>query len=181
MSGTRVLWGQVAIVLSIVLTAIWCATEWTAWRLGFQAQLGSPGSRWRAGRSITRRLLLVVVLLRRLCATIFIEGAYHRGVGRLHLDRRRHRHVGASGAQAKNVATYGSARWAEEEIRAAGLLGPDGVCSAATTATISAMTDRSMSVLRTDPIGQGRRSRRADAADLAGQRDHSRHQGRELG
>ncbi|MFA5123899.1 MAG: conjugal transfer protein TraG, partial [Zavarzinia sp.] len=42
MSGTRVLWGQVAIVLSIVLTAIWCATEWTAWRLGFQAQLGQP-------------------------------------------------------------------------------------------------------------------------------------------
>jgi len=35
MSGSRVLWGQVAVVLVIVLTAIWCATEWTAWRLGF--------------------------------------------------------------------------------------------------------------------------------------------------
>jgi type IV secretion system protein VirD4 len=84
--------------------------------------------------------------------------------------------------KAKNVATYGSARWAEpEEIRAAGLLGPDGVVLGRSTATISAMTARSMSVLRTDPIGQGRRSRRADAADLAGQRDHPRHQGRELG
>src|SRR3546814_10413988 len=30
--------------------------------------------------------------------------------------------------EARNVATYGSARWAEDrEIRAAGLLGPDGV------------------------------------------------------
>jgi type IV secretion system protein VirD4 len=128
MSGTRVLWGQVAIVLSIVLTAIWCATEWTAWRLGFQAQLGSPGSRWRAGRSITRRLLLVVVLLRRLCARIFIEGAYIAASGgfisiavaiAMSVWRAR---------EAKNVVTYGSARWAEpEEIRAAGLLGADGV------------------------------------------------------
>ena len=30
--------------------------------------------------------------------------------------------------EAKNVATYGSARWAEpEEMKEAGLLGPDGV------------------------------------------------------
>ena len=32
------------------------------------------------------------------------------------------------GREAKKVETYGSARWAEkEEVRAAGLLGPDGV------------------------------------------------------
>jgi hypothetical protein len=30
---------------------------------------------------------------------IFVEGAYHRGVRRLHLDRRRHRHVGLAGAR----------------------------------------------------------------------------------
>ena len=42
MSGSRVLWGQVTIVFAIVLTTTWGATEWTAWRLGFQTQLGSP-------------------------------------------------------------------------------------------------------------------------------------------
>jgi len=42
MSGTKILWGQIIIVGLIVLTAVWCATQWTAWRLGFQAQLGAP-------------------------------------------------------------------------------------------------------------------------------------------
>jgi type IV secretion system protein VirD4 len=41
-STTRILWGQIVIVLLIVLVAIWAATQWTAWRLGFQPQLGQP-------------------------------------------------------------------------------------------------------------------------------------------
>ena len=41
MSGTRILWGQIAIVLTVVLTTTWTATQWTAWRLGFQPQLGA--------------------------------------------------------------------------------------------------------------------------------------------
>jgi len=36
MSAARILWGQVLIVLAIVLAMTWAATEWTAWRLGFQ-------------------------------------------------------------------------------------------------------------------------------------------------
>ena len=39
MSATRVLWLQIIVVFSIVLVAVWTATQWTAWRLGFQAQL----------------------------------------------------------------------------------------------------------------------------------------------
>lgn len=42
MSGTKILWGQIFIVGLIVHSAIWAATQWTAWRLGFQAQLGTP-------------------------------------------------------------------------------------------------------------------------------------------
>jgi type IV secretory pathway TraG/TraD family ATPase VirD4 len=42
MSATKILWGQIAVVLSIVLVTVWAATEWTAWRLGFQPQLGAP-------------------------------------------------------------------------------------------------------------------------------------------
>ena len=42
MSGTKILWGQILIVFTIVLSTTWAATEWTAWRLGFQPQLGAP-------------------------------------------------------------------------------------------------------------------------------------------
>src|SRR5271165_4603048 len=42
MSAAKILWGQIAIVVAIVLIAVWAATQWTAWRLGFQPQLGRP-------------------------------------------------------------------------------------------------------------------------------------------
>ena len=42
MSATKILWGQVFIVFAIVLATMWIATEWTAWRLGFQPELGRP-------------------------------------------------------------------------------------------------------------------------------------------
>ncbi len=42
MRGGRILWGQIAVVLTIVFVMLWAATQWTAWRLGFQAQLGTP-------------------------------------------------------------------------------------------------------------------------------------------
>jgi type IV secretion system protein VirD4 len=129
MSGSRVLWGQVAIVLLIVLTAIWCATEWTAWRLGFQGQLGGQ---WFvvANWPIYYPPLFFWwwYCYDAYAPSIFIEGAgiavsggFISIVVAITLSVIRAR-------EAKNVATYGSARWADaEEIRAAGLLGPDGV------------------------------------------------------
>ncbi|MEQ1672057.1 MAG: conjugal transfer protein TraG, partial [Hyphomicrobium sp.] len=42
MPATRILWGQIIVVFLIVLIMIWAATQWTAWQLGFQAQLGAP-------------------------------------------------------------------------------------------------------------------------------------------
>jgi type IV secretion system protein VirD4 len=51
-----------------------------------------------------------------------------RRLGRLRLHRRRHRHVSLARREAANAETYGSARWANaDEVKAAGLLGPDGV------------------------------------------------------
>jgi type IV secretion system protein VirD4 len=41
-SATKILWGQVITVFAIVLMTTWAATEWTAWRLGFQPELGHP-------------------------------------------------------------------------------------------------------------------------------------------
>ena len=42
MRGGRILWGQIAVVFAIVLVMVWAATQWTAFRLGFQPQLGAP-------------------------------------------------------------------------------------------------------------------------------------------
>ncbi|MGY3465456.1 type IV secretory pathway TraG/TraD family ATPase VirD4 [Bradyrhizobium sp. LM6.11] len=42
MSATKILWGQITVVFLIVLLTIWGATQWTAWRLGFQPELGRP-------------------------------------------------------------------------------------------------------------------------------------------
>ena len=42
MRGGRILWGQIAVVFTIVLVMVWAATQWTAFRLGFQPQLGNP-------------------------------------------------------------------------------------------------------------------------------------------
>jgi type IV secretion system protein VirD4 len=41
-SATKILWDQIIAVFLIVLATIWAATEWTAWRLGFQPELGRP-------------------------------------------------------------------------------------------------------------------------------------------
>lgn len=129
MSGSRVLWGQVTTVLLIVLAAIWIATEWTAWRLGFQTQLGPP---WF---SIARWPIYYPPIFfwwwycyDAYAPSIFVEGACIAASGGLIAI------VVAIGLSviraraAKNITTYGSARWAEhDEIRAAGLLGSDGV------------------------------------------------------
>ena len=129
MSGSRVLWGQVAIVLVIVLTGIWCATEWTAWRLGFQGQLGGP---WfvAAGWPIYYPPLFFWwwYCYDAYAPSIFIEGAGIAVSGALVAIAVAISLSVIRAREAKNVATYGSARWAEpEEIKAAGLLGPDGV------------------------------------------------------
>ena len=64
MTATKILWGQILTVFAIVLTTTWGATQWTAWRLGFQPQLGTP---WfdlaRAIGLSAAGLFLVVVLL----------------------------------------------------------------------------------------------------------------------
>src|SRR5579883_2394174 len=49
MSATKILWGQITIVFSIVLITLWLATQWTAWRLGYQPQLGPAWFELAAG------------------------------------------------------------------------------------------------------------------------------------
>ena len=129
MNATKILWGQVLLVSATVLAFVWTATEWTAWKLGFQPGLGHPWFEvfgwpvyhppaffwwWFAYDAYAR--------------DIFVEGAYIAAAGgiaaivvavTISVWRAR---------EAKRVTTYGSARWAEtHEVREAGLLGHDGV------------------------------------------------------
>ncbi|GHA27525.1 conjugal transfer protein TraG [Devosia pacifica] len=129
MSGTRILWGQIPVVFTIVLTTTWVATEWTAWRFGFQAQLGAP---WFevGGWPIyyPPAFFWWWYFYDAYAPPIFIEGAIIAASGGflaiavailMSVWRAR---------EAPNVFTYGSARWAKaDEIKSAGLLGPDGV------------------------------------------------------
>ncbi|MGP0104049.1 conjugal transfer protein TraG [Rhodoblastus sp.] len=129
MSATKILWGQILAVFSIVLLCVWGATEWVAWRLAFQPELGQPWFKvlgfpfyvppaffwWWYGYDAY-------------APSIFVEGAYIAASGGLIAAAVA---IGMSvwrAREASRIETYGSARWAEmEEVKAAGLLGPDGV------------------------------------------------------
>ncbi|MDH1270498.1 conjugal transfer protein TraG [Rhizobium pusense] len=129
MSATRILWGQITVVLLIVITTTWSATQYVAWSLGFQAQLGRPWFEllgmpiyyppaifwwWYFFEAYAPQIFAVGGMIAASGGFIAIGVAIMMSVWRA-------RETG-------NVDTYGSARWAERpEITAAGLLGPDGV------------------------------------------------------
>ncbi|RWO96763.1 conjugal transfer protein TraG [Mesorhizobium sp.] len=129
MPATKILWGQVLAVLLIVLATTWCATQWTAWRLGFQSQLGSP---WfeLAGQSVypPPAFFWWWFFYDAYAPEIFLEGALIAVSGSVIAIAVA---IGMSvwrAREAKNAATYGSARWAtRDEIAAEGMIGPDGV------------------------------------------------------
>ena len=129
MNATKILWGQILLVCAVVVGFVWGATEWTAWQLAFQPQLGHPWFTlfgwpvyqppaffwwWFAYDAYAHE--------------IFVTGGFIAGAGgvaafvvAVAMSVWRAREV-------KKVTTYGSARWAEaREIRKAGLLHPDGV------------------------------------------------------
>ncbi|MGX5843652.1 conjugal transfer protein TraG [Mesorhizobium sp. ArgA1] len=129
MSATRILWGQVFVVLSIVLVTTWSATQWTAWRLGFQAQLGSPWFELSGGPIYPPPAFFWWWYSYDAYApSVFQEGAVIAASGgflaiimaiAMSVWRAR---------DTKNAETYGSARWATpDEIEKAGLLAQDGV------------------------------------------------------
>ena len=129
MSGTRILWGQLLLVAAIVLLFVWGATEWVAWRLGFQAQLGKPiGELLGLPIYPPPAFFLWWYWYDAYAPEVFIEGAYIASAGGFVAIAVA---IGMSvwrAREAKDVSTYGSARWAtREEMTRAGLLGPDGV------------------------------------------------------
>jgi type IV secretion system protein VirD4 len=127
--GTRVLWGQVLAVGAVAGGFVWAATEWTAWRLAWQPQLGAP---WGvlAGWPVYAPWSLFGwwFAYDAYAPRVFAEGGAIAACGAvaavavavaMSLWRAR---------EAAHATTYGSARWARRrEVRRAGLLGEDGV------------------------------------------------------
>ncbi len=129
MSATKILWGQILTVFLIVLVTTWAATQWTAWQLGFQAELGPP---WfeLGGLPVyyPPALFWWWYFYDAYAPAIFVEGgliAVSGGFLSIIVA------IGMSvwrARETKNVQTYGSARWAgRKDVEAAGLLGVDGV------------------------------------------------------
>jgi len=129
MSATKILWGQILSVFLIVLLTTWAATQWTAWELGFQAQLGAP---WfeLAGMPVyyPPAFFWWWYFYDAYAPSIFVEGGLIAASGgflsiivAISMSVWRAR-------ETRNVYTYGSARWAgRKDVEAAGLLGADGV------------------------------------------------------
>src|SRR5258708_1074846 len=126
--ATKILWGQILVVSMIVLVTTWSATQWTAWRLAYQVQLGLP---WTHIGSVPLypppAFFWWWFSFDAYAPGIFVEGALIAASGgfasvavaiAMSLWRAR---------EAKETQTYGSARWAiSKEIQSAGLLNPDG-------------------------------------------------------
>jgi type IV secretion system protein VirD4 len=129
MSATKILWGQLLFASVVVLAFLWAATEWTAWRLAFQPQLGPAWfviGRWPVYQPLA--FFIWWFKFDAYAPEIFIQGGGIAASGG----------IAAMGVaiilsvwrakEAQHVTTYGSARWADiREVRRAGLLGPDGV------------------------------------------------------
>jgi type IV secretion system protein VirD4 len=129
MSATKILWGQILIVFLIVILTTWAATQYVAWSLGFQGQLGPPWFRL-VGWPIyyPPEFFWWWYFYDAYAPGIFARGgmiAASGGFASIAVA------IGMSvwrAREAKSAATYGSARWAKpEEVRAAGLLKTDGV------------------------------------------------------
>jgi len=129
MNATKILWGQILLVSFVVVGFVWAATEWTAWRLGFQPHLGQPWFElfgWPVYQP--QDFFWCWFSFEAYAPHVFDEGGYIAAAGGVAA-------VGVAttmsvmrAREAKRVTTYGSARWAEtREIREADLLGEDGV------------------------------------------------------
>jgi len=129
MSATKILWGQIIVVFLIVLAGVWGATQWTAAALAYQPELGPP---WFV--AFDQPVYLPPAFFwwwfsfDAYAPEIFQTGAFIAASGGFASIAVA---IGMSvwrAREMKNAETYGSARWASErEVRAAGLLGSDGV------------------------------------------------------
>ncbi len=128
MSATRILWGQIAVVLFIVVVGVWGATQWTAAALGYQPELGAPMAYafgrpvypppaifwwWFSFEAYAPQIFDTGGLIAAASGLVAVAAAIAMSVWRAR--------------ELKRTETFGSARWADRaEVAAAGLLGDHG-------------------------------------------------------
>ena len=129
MPTTKIHWGQIFVVFAIVLLSLWTATQWTAWRLGFQSELGPP---WFEAPGFPVYFPLIFFwwwyAFDAYAPDIFLEGgaiaasgAFFSIIAAIAISVWRAR-------EEREAETYGSARWATAtEIKSARLTGANGV------------------------------------------------------
>jgi type IV secretion system protein VirD4 len=129
MRATRILWGQILLVLLVAFLSIWGATQWTAAQLGYQAELGLPMAYVLGVPVYTPgKLFWWWYWYDAYAPDVFAKGGMIAASGgiiavmvAIGLSVRRAREV-------QDATTFGSARWASRsEITRAGLLRDDGV------------------------------------------------------
>ena len=114
MSATNVLWNQIIVVFAIVLFTTWTATQWTAWRLGYQPQLGHPWFELAHGIPVylPPAFFWWWYAYDAYAPDVFVEGAYiAASSGFISIAAA----IGMSvwrARESRNIVTYGSARWA---------------------------------------------------------------------
>ena len=129
MSPSKILIGQFVVVLSIIVTTVWGATQWTAHSLQYQPALGRPWfyadefpvylpwrlfQWWYAYEAYAPDVFARAGVIAASGGLFGILAAVVGSVWRSRWEKR--------------VTTYGSARWAEpKDIRKAGLFKSDGV------------------------------------------------------
>ena len=127
--ATKILWGQIIIVSLVAVGFVWAATQWTAWRLGFQPQLGAPMTEVLGWPVYPPWSFFVWWYFYDAYAPrVFVEGAIIAGSGGIAA-------IGVAiflsvlrAREAHDVTTYGSARWAErKDVESSGLFASDGV------------------------------------------------------
>ncbi len=127
--ATAILWGQILIVSAVALLFVWAATQWVAFRLGFQSELGEPmTSIFGLPIYAPWNVFVWWYWYDAYAPRVFMEGAIIAGAGGI-------ASVGVAiflsvlrAREANNVTTYGSARWGtEKDMREAGLFVDDGV------------------------------------------------------
>ena len=128
-SATKILWGQILIVSIVALLFVWAATQWVAFRLGFQPQLGAPLTAL-FGLPIYRpwQVFTWWYWYDAYAPRVFMEGAAIAGAGGIAAIAVAILLSVLRAREASDVTTYGSARWASpKDITAAGLFADDGV------------------------------------------------------
>jgi type IV secretion system protein VirD4 len=128
-SATKILWGQILIISIVALLFVWAATQWVAFRLGFQPQLGAPLTAL-FGLPIYRpwQVFTWWYWYDAYAPRVFMEGAAIAGAGGIAAIAVAILLSVLRAREASDVTTYGSARWANpKDITDAGLFAEDGV------------------------------------------------------